>query len=176
LFAEAGEGRLNRTVRRGHHVVNIGERHIQIRDQDPLHAGNITFSDDWTLEDLVEYLNHHVFFWPGWQHSPIQSGLNHFARYSKECPIILRAKATDLFTANIATEPLFCRYNSGAPRCIDGYGSPRGPETFLPAAQFHFPPGRVVEVTFRSAVRLPPSCQAAVSLQGPWTPLRDLRL
>ena len=175
LFTEAGVTELSRLRRCGHKRLTVGNRLIDIRDQDPLHAGKISFSAGWTLDDFVAYLNNFVFFWPGWEHGPVLSGRNHFTRYSSERPIILRALARELLTANTDAEPLFCRYNSGGPRCVNGEGSPRGPQTFLPASKFDLPPTRVVEVTFRTTVRLPTSIQVGDSLDGPWSLLRDLR-
>jgi hypothetical protein len=114
-----------------------------------------------------------VFFWPGWSRGPVSSGMNHFERYRSERPVVLRVATGELFEANRRGEPLFCKYNSGAPRCSMGNGSPRGPTVFLNAAQFDASPSSVVEVTFRSAVILPPSVQAAGSLNGPWEPLKS---
>jgi len=173
LIAEAGENALNRKVRRGKHVIRIGEREVYVRDQDPLFSGNIHFADGWTIEDFVEYLNRHVFFWPGWNNQPVKSGSHHFKRYAEEepRPRILRVAAKDLFAANNGIEPLFCQYNSGAPRCSRGYKSPRSTRTFVTADNFALSVCRVVEVTFRSPVRLPVSVQLACSISGPWRPL-----
>ena len=176
LFAEAGAIALSRTVRRGPCLLRIGERQVQIRDQDPLHAGKIAFSGGWELPDLVEHLNKHVFFWPGWDGGLVTSGEHHFERYSEEKPrpIILRVAVKELLSENTGTKPFLCLYNSGAPRCTQGHGSPRGPSTFLSADTFDLPPSRVVEVTFRSTMKLPLSVQAAASLEGPWQRLMDL--
>lgn len=173
LFAEAGETALSRTVRRGPRVLSLGDRQIELRDQDPLHAGKISFLGDWTLEDLVSHLNNHVFFWPGWEHGPVLSGKNHFERYADEKPIILRVKIIELLQANNGIQPLFCQYNSGAARCTKGRGSPRGPQTFMAADYFHLPPTRVVEVTFRSTVRLPVTIEAKTYPNNHWHPLGE---
>src|SRR5215469_14330007 len=131
LYAEANEpGRIG--VRRvTHQTLKTGCR---VRDQEPLHAGKIRFATGWGLQDLVQYLDDHVFFWPGWEDGLIQYGRNHFQRYAAEEPVILRVQTSELIAANTDAPPFFCKYNSGAPRCSYGEGSPRGPATFLPAA------------------------------------------
>ena len=134
LFNEAGEATNNGRVRRGPRWITIGSRTVHIRDQDPLHAGRIAFSAGWTLQDLLKHLDNHVFFWPGCSHGPVSSGKNHFERYRNEHPVVLRVVTRELFEANHQAEPLFCRYNSGAPRCTMGKGSPRGPTIFLNAS------------------------------------------
>lgn len=172
LYSEAGENGVSHQVRRGPRYLDIGQRSVQLRDQDPLHAGKISFRDGWTLDDLVRHLDDHVFFWPGWDHGPVLSGRNHFARYAAEQPVVLRVATAELVGANPGNNPLFCRYNSGAPRCTQGYGSPRGKGIFLRADDFPLSPSNVVEVTFRSSVVLPISMQKSGSLSGPWEPLR----
>src|SRR6185369_8448183 len=96
LYAEAGKDDLSRQVRRGPRQLNIGQRIVQLRDQDPLHVGKITFHDGWTLETLVSHLDDHVFFWPGSEIGPVLSGRNHFARYVSERPIVLRVATEQL--------------------------------------------------------------------------------
>jgi len=177
LIAESGETGLFRTVRRGHKALAIGDRQVELRDQDPLRAGNIFFSNGWALADLVSHLNDRVFFWPGWDYGPIDSGKNHYARYARENPVILRVSTRKLLAANPGAEALFCHYNSGAPRCIckTRKGSPRGPDTFLPACSFEFGLSGVREVTFKSQVSLPDSTEASPSPFGPWKFLENLR-
>jgi hypothetical protein len=79
-------------------------------------------------------------------------------RYATEQPLILRVKVRDLIDANPDTNPQFCRYNSGAPRCSPkrpGRRSPRGPDTFVAASDFSGSPSKVVELVFPTAVKLP---------------------
>lgn len=167
LAIDAGEGPLMGKQRHGIRTLKCGR---QLRDHDPLHAGNISFLNGWTtLSHLVSHLDNHVFFWPGWDHGPIQSGRNHFLRYKSERPIILRIRSADLLASN--PMPLFCKYNSGAPRCTGGKGSPRGPDIFLPANKFPFSVTNVTEVTFNSSVELPASVQAAIYPSKKWQPL-----
>jgi hypothetical protein len=177
LFADAGQDQLRKIKRTDHTVLTIGKRRVPVRDQKPLYEGKIAFAMGCTFEDFVFHLNERVFFWPGWENEPVLSGRNHFKRYALERPIILRVGFGQLVAANQAVEPLFCKYNSGAPRCINGKGSPRGLQnTFLQAEAFHFPPGNVVEVTFKSRLRLPPSVQAAYYPACHWQPIKSFKL
>lgn len=142
-----------------------------IGDQVPLHAGNIEFEGGWVLEDLVEDLNRRVFFWSGWERGPIRHGANHFERYRAERPAVLRVRFDSLREHNPGTTPLFCRFNSGAPRRYQGRPSPRGPRTFLPACDCPYTPGSVVEVTFLENVKLPPDSEVSGRPNGGWQPL-----
>jgi hypothetical protein len=168
LYGEANATELRGIRRANHQILKTGRR---TRDQRPLHAGNISFSGGWTLTDLVLHLDDHVFFWPGWEYGPISYGKNHFDRYAEEKPIILRVSTKELFAENPGAPPLFCKYNSGAPRCTYGEGSPRGPQTFLGAGEFQFSTSEVREVTFRTRVALPQSVQAVAYPRSNWQPL-----
>lgn len=127
---------------------------VHIRDQAPLHRGNIDLSDGWRFEDLVAYLNEHVFFWPGKPEGPIPHGLRHFKRYAREKAVVLSFDTQELFAANADPGPRFCKYNSGSPRCTGGQRSPRGPGTFLRPSAFPHRAGEVIEVTFPASVDL----------------------
>lgn len=152
-------------------TLSVDGRDVLLRDQSPLHRGNIHFDDGWTLETLVEDLNHRVFFWPGTAAGPIDYGLRHFERYEGERPMVLRITTADLVASNSALEPQFCAFNSGAPRTTNGAKSPRGPRTFLPAERFERRASQVIELTFRGSVSLPDSTEWADSYTSPWQPL-----
>ena len=124
-----------------------------LRDQAPLHPGNIELHGGWSFEDFVESLNRRVFFWPGDTSRPIDYGLRHFARYEQEDVVVIRVSTATLLEMNPV--PKLCRYNSGSPRCVGGRRSPRGPATFVHPADADFTPGRVVEVTFEGRAVLP---------------------
>ena len=124
-----------------------------LRDQAPLREGNAALDGGWTFADLVEDLNGRVFFWPGTERRPIPDGQRHFERYADESIAVLMVDTTALFAANGGAT--FCRYNSGSPRWSGGRPSPRGPGTFVAAADAPFTAGQVVEVTFRNTVVLP---------------------
>src|SRR6185295_17449394 len=96
---------------------------------------------------LLKAINERVFFWPGTEFRPISYGIRHFERYRSERPVILRCKSDLLFNTP-GQEPEFCKYNSGSPRCSNGIGSPRGPDTFVPASRAMFSAAKAVEVTF----------------------------
>jgi hypothetical protein len=145
-------------------LLRAGETTAVLRDQKPLHRGNIALQGGWTFEDFVESLNARVFFWPGDEKGPIKHGLRHFSRYAHEDAVVLRIPTMALFEANPA--PKFCRYNSGSPRCSGGRHSPRGPGTFVAADAVDFRRGEVVEVTFESRVVLPQGTETCVDVGG----------
>lgn len=157
-----------RQKRSDHLTIQMERASVKIRDQKPLHTGNITLEGNWSFGDVIESLNQRVFFWPGWHDRPISYGERHFVRYAGEEPVIIRVSTADIFTSNTDNGPLFCRFNSGSPRCSKGVGSPRGPNTFLPCYQADFTPSKVVEVTFVEKVNLPERIEIAHSVTGPW--------
>ncbi|HET7479292.1 MAG TPA: hypothetical protein VFJ72_07220 [Rubrobacteraceae bacterium] len=171
LLNSAENKEIIRTRRIEKMPVRIDSEQIVLRDQAPLYADNINFTDGWTLGDFVEDLNRRVFFWSGWQHAPISYGENHFARYSEERPVVIRTRFNSLLVKNPGRRPLFCKYNSGAPRQFQGRQSPRGPGTFLPAEQCPYTCGKVVEVTFIEAVKLPEDTEISFNARGPWKPM-----
>jgi hypothetical protein len=69
---------------------------------------------------------------------------------------------------------LFSKYNTGAPRCTKGKGSPRGPNTFVAVERATFSVSGVVEVAFKDAVKLPESTQIGDSPVGPWRTIQDI--
>ncbi len=149
----------------------VGDGEVLIRDQAPLHAANIKFTGDWTMERLLEDLDRRVFFWPGNERGPIDYGKRHFARYEPEGTRVLRVRFASLLSSNPAATPYFSRYNSGSPRYVNGRASPRGPDTFLPADRCPYPPGKVVEVTFLDELLLPEDTELSEHIEGPWVPL-----
>jgi hypothetical protein len=144
---------------------------LHIRDQTPLHEGNIRFTGGWTFGDLVRDLNSRVFFWPGSAAGPIDYGQRHFERYLDERPVILRVGVLDLIEANAGNDPQFCKYNSGSPRWVNGKASPRGPDTFTECSACDFTAGKVVELTLRGNANLPRTCEIGDSPTGTWTTL-----
>jgi len=154
LLREAGETRAMREKRPDHTMIEVAGRRVHLRDQAPLHAGNMTLSDAWTLADFVAHLNEHVFLWPGTIAGPSDYGCRHFGRYQGEANAVLVLDTARLIAANTDPGARLCRYNSGSPRCSGGKPSPRGKRTFVPPGQFEGGPAAVVEVTFRGSVRL----------------------
>ena len=55
--------------------------------------------------------------------------------------------------------PLFCPFNSGAPRMQSGQRVPRGPDLFTPAGRFSRRASDVVELVFEGSVVLPETTQ-----------------
>ncbi len=148
---------------------------VELRDQDPFHAGNVAFDPGWGEGDVVELLNARVYFWPGSLDGPIDYGVRHFRRYESQRPAVLRVSFADLLACNPTAAPELCAYNSGAPRCSGGRKSPRGASTFVAPSSFDRPAGAVVEVTFPGPVILPGSTVLAWGLDGPWEPLAATR-
>jgi hypothetical protein len=147
---------------------------VSVMDQRPLREANIAFQGGWDMLRLRAELRARIYFWPGNAEGPIPMGRNHFQRYADEpdlSPVIVRVRLAELLAHNPDLEPEFCRFNSGAPRFSGGRASPRGPDTFQRALQCGYTPGRVREVTFSGAVRLPPSSERATTPAGPWSPL-----
>ena len=171
LFERAARLDMVRRKRDRHERISIGRDVIAIRDQAPLHEGNLSLPTGYTFEEFVESLNSRVFFWPGAAVGPISYGTRHFERYENEAPAILRLTFASLLSANTFANPMFCRYNSGSPRCSYGVKSPRGPRTFVPAAEFEGTPGQVVEVTFDCQLVLPSDTEVGSRPSGPWRPL-----
>ena len=177
ILEQAARPELVRQRRSEHVRVAVSAHHISVRDQKPLYSGNIWYEGGWQFEDLVEFLNQHVFFWPGTSQGPATpSGVRYMKRYESEQPAILRIGFQSLTAANRNLVPLFCRFNSGAPRCNEHSPNPggkasRGPHTFLPAHDFGWPPSEVVEVVFRSSVTLPKDSEVKWHRSGQWEPL-----
>jgi len=171
LMQQAGDDSYLREKRCQSMQIEIGSRQINIRDQQRLHAGNITFQGGYSFGDVIQSLNERVFFWPGKTDGPIDYGERHFERYVDDQPVILRVSTAAIFSANSSVSPLFCRYNSGSPRCSKGLGSPRGPDTFVVSDDADFTPSAAVEVTFETQVSLPARVEIADSIFGPWRSL-----
>jgi hypothetical protein len=171
LLRLAGRLDLLRTPRRGSISVAVEGRTIVLRDQKPLHKGNIRLPNGFRFEDFVESLNQRLFFWPGDATKPIPHGVRHFEHYKAENPAILRIELNALLELNPTAVPQFCRFNSGSPRCSHGKKSPRSPRTFLTQSEFGETASNVVEVTFESEIHLPRTTELSSSPQGPWRTL-----
>jgi uncharacterized protein DUF7002 len=168
LMKSAGRLDLMRQKRIGHVPIDVNGRPIVLRDQVPLHRGNMKLPEGFTFEDFVESLNSRIFFWPGRASGPISYGTRHFERYRSEHPVILRARVRSLLASNPGLEPHFCQYNSGSPRCSYGEKSPRGRNTFLSHSKFPGSPSKVVEVTFTTEIILPRDAEYGLHPGGPW--------
>lgn len=172
LFELAKESNWTRQKRRQHVEVVVNGHRVRVRDQAPLHEGNMALSSGWTFADFIANLNQRVFFWPGKRDgSPIAYGVRHYERYADERPVILRIPSASLFASNSTLPPEFCRYNSGSPRWTYGHASPRGVNTFVSCDIADFAAAQVVEVTFPGNVELPQPIQISDSYDGPWETL-----
>lgn len=157
--------------RRKHVPIDLGGETVLIRDQAPLHEGNMRLTDGWAFERFVRHLNDRVFFWPGSDTGPISYGLRHFARYQPEEPILIRTTTASLISANAQTTIELSTCNSGSPRWSRGIAAPRGPATFMPINRFCLTAGRVVEVTISDYALLPIDTEYSLATAGPWKSL-----
>ena len=158
LLRAANDPHRNRERRKGAMRVRVDGDTVVIRDQDPLHKGAIDFMDGFTFEELVQFLNGFVFFWPGTDKGPSEYGKRHFERYAKDDSFVIRVPTAAMLQANQGAA-LFSKYNSGAPRCSNGKHTPRGKDTFIAADRADFIASEVVEVVFRAKAGLPSSAQ-----------------
>ncbi len=171
LAAAAGQLNVLRVRRTQSEVVTVAGSQVRLQSQFPLHEGNIHFEDDWKFENLLGRLNSLVFFWPGPEAGPISYGLRHYdsSLWDRKQLKVLRCKTSVLFASKLANPPLFCRYNSGAPRRNPITGkSPRGHNTFLRCSEFKFVPSEVKEVAFENEIVLPACTQLSDRPSGPW--------
>jgi len=120
LFRRGRFDELLRVRRDSTQTIEIDSQMILIRDQKPLHAGAIAFEPGWDVPRFVQHVNEHVFFWPGSFTGPINAGMNHYQRYAHEEPALIRVRWCSLLNANPDSEPLFSKFNSGAPRVVKG--------------------------------------------------------
>jgi hypothetical protein len=153
VFRKAGRPELATQRRARHMVLVVGGSEVRVRDQSPLHEGNIDFESGWDFARLVEALNNRVYFWPGTADSPIDYGLRHMGRYLNEGPVVVKVPCRRMFALN--PNPLFCKFNSGSPRCTGGRKSPRGSATFQSHTDCNLAVSDIVEVTFEGVARLP---------------------
>ena len=138
-----------------------GGRTTFLCDQKPLHLAAVDWEPGWDGPRWLRRLDELVFLWPGAEDGPIAYGWRHRAVYRRAHEagalksVTLAVPTADLFAANPGREPLFCKYNSGAPTFRAR--SPRGGSTFVPAGDAPFTAGAVKECVFERSVALPPS-------------------
>ena len=141
---------------------------VTLNDQVPLNFTNVQLNPGWREEDVVAYVNEHVFFWPGDNDGPKRMGARFGDHYSDKQRVALRVATEQLFRLN--EQPLFCPYNFGAPRKQHGAAVLRGRDLFQSASRFTRTEGKVVELAFRSTVHLP-RCTEVSTPSGVWTSL-----
>lgn len=140
-------------------TLEIGDLHVVLKDQRPLVLKNARFDGGWAEADYMRALASMVFFWPGNESGPIRSGSNLIQSYQASETSLLRIETASLFAINAGATPLFCAYNSGAPRMQSGQPVPRGPDLFLPCDRFARQAAEVVELVFDCAITLPADTQ-----------------
>jgi hypothetical protein len=168
LAKKAGREDLLKAKRPGHVEVMVDSERVFLRDQAPLHAGNMKLGSGWTFQRFIRALNDRVFFWPGSEMGPIDYGLRHYGRYEAEYPSILRINLASLIEVNGGAQVDVCRYNSGSPRWSRGIAAPRGPGTFVSMVNAEFSASQIVEVTVRGPVKLPDEFEIGTKPNGPW--------
>ena len=154
-------------------MITVEGEPFVLQDQKPLIVANAELQAGWTEADFVEFLNRHVFFWPGVESGPITYGARLLGHYEDDRPAVLRVRTARLIPANVDLPPLFCAFNSGAPRMQAGLRVPRGPDLFLPGPEFARPAGKAVELVFRGSVALPPETEFR-TLAGAWAFLKSV--
>jgi hypothetical protein len=143
-----------------------------LQDQKPLIVANAKLHSAWVEGDFVEFLNQHVFFWPGVHSGPIKYGARLLDHYEEDRPAVLRVNTAQLIHANANVPPLFCAFNSGAPRMQSGRRVPRGPDLFLAASEFSRPASQAVELVFRGTITLPLDAEFRTP-HGEWATLKS---
>jgi hypothetical protein len=171
LLHRAGEASLLRQRRAQEMPIWVDGRKVVLKDQRPLTFANAELAPGWEPGDLVEHLNRHVFFWPGGDRGPLKYGERLFEAYEASSTSVLRVATAELFALNPDREPLFCPFNSGAPRMQAGRRVARGPDLFTPASAFPRRASEVVELVFNGPVMLPASTQMRRA-DGEWAELR----
>jgi hypothetical protein len=161
LLHAANRSDLLRTRRTESLAVQVAGETVVLKDQHPLVAANIDLPIGWEFGDFVQYLNEHVFFWPGDAICAVAAGRRLLTHYADEDVAVLRVRVQALLDLNPEATPLFCPFNSGAPRQQRGKPVERGPDLFRPAAKARRRPHEVVEVAFCEALRLPLETQVA---------------
>jgi hypothetical protein len=153
LMRRAGRSDLLRWLRPQRVALSIDGRTVVLSDQAPLAAQRIALYRGWTFADLVQYLNEHVFFWPGTADGPAKTGI--MAHNGDDASnVLLRIPTALLLAANPQATLLFCAVNVRASRGQEGRRVPRGPHLFSAADVFPRREIQVVEAAFRSRVAL----------------------
>jgi hypothetical protein len=172
LIRRSGETHLLGTRREKARPITVEGQTYVLQDQKPLIFANAELQAGWREADFVEFLDQHVFFWPGVDSGPIKYGARLLDHYEGERPAVLRVGVVELFDANLELTPLFCAFNSGAPRMQGSRRGARGPDLFLPAHRFPRPAGKAIELVFRGGVNLPSGAEFR-TVEGTWVPLES---
>ncbi len=159
ILREAGMGASVRTRRPEAVVIGAGRNRVYVRDQAPLHPGNVRLAGKWAFADLVEELNEHVFFWPAGRRGPNTYGKRLEDKYAGQDQVVMCFGSENLIRLNLARLRV-CACNSGAPRCNPHVGkAERGPATLAKPAAYLGTPGTVIEVAFRGEVKIADSLE-----------------
>jgi hypothetical protein len=146
---------LARQRRKEYVIIDTPDGSIVLKDQKPLIENATELFEGWSFDDLIFYLNSFVYFWPGTDRGPINSGQRLLDHYEADAPAVLRISTPDLFNANRASVPVFSAFNSGATRYNKGKRAFRGPDLFTSADIFPRRASEVIELGYKVDVTLP---------------------
>lgn len=150
-------------------LLSVEGTSVVLSDQLPLREERTTLYRGWSFADYIEYLNEHVFFWPGNADGPSKTGVLSDDSRHEGATAILRVGTAELMAANPSVPPLFCAIHVRAARSPESRRVSRGPRLFMPAEDFARREIEVVEVAFRASLLLPES--TVVRDHDAWTPL-----
>lgn len=160
--------RLRRT---GDLLLRIEANDVLVRNQCPLDPDSLDLGTTGTLEEYVECLNSHVYFWPGTASGPIEDGVRMFERTDRTSSVVMRVLTASLLDAN-STLPIYVSTcNTGVAWKERGNRSRRGPEVFQTVEAFSAQPDNVHEICFANNVCLPQNTEYGTSPNGPWRAL-----
>ena len=114
LIRRADRPELLRRRREAPTPIQVDGETVVLQDQLPLVFANAELAGEWGEGDFVEFLNRHIFFWPGNADRPIKYGARLLEHYEEQGPAVLRVCTRALLSANPDATPLFCSFNSGA--------------------------------------------------------------
>lgn len=140
-------------------VTHLNEFEVIVRNQVPLNPSYLEFVNGWSFADYLVELNSRVFFWPGDWGRPNGYGRRHLASRFNASSVLLRTRLQEVLAGNPGKVLFLSRFNTGAPRLYFGRRSPRGPDTFISAADWPYTPSRVAEASFTGSVKLPASTE-----------------
>lgn len=149
-------------------LASSGSDYITLNDQQPLQESRC-IKLSCPFGDYVALLNTFVFFWPGNEAGPKPKG-RLAERFAEKYKVYgcLRVPVRDAW--NNKQNPLFCKYNSGAPQGRDCVT--RGPEIFQPADITPLKTQHVAEVVFKGVFSIPDSAEWRSPGKAKWEPLR----
>lgn len=160
-------GRRNDSLR-----VTVNGQEIEVPDQRPLRPGSLHLPVGYSINEYVNELNARVFLWAGTETGPVPSGKRHVAHRARQGKVsILRVPLASLCETNFGSELQVTFCNSGSARHQSGHPVSRGPNIFQSPLSAVKSPSKVVEITCRGQIALPPDTLWSENLHESWTNL-----